>query len=118
METQGRGRSEEDRNEPVARSQTGDSDGWTMEGRCPHDILWARFEGEGVLVVGGRCRDGRVYRRPCRIPDLRRGSLMEITDDHAKNVCRLGQGEKCCAFLASRARWECAKDIPGIRDAI
>lgn len=43
---------------------------------------------------------------------------MKITDDHVKNVCGLGQGEKCCAFLASRARWECAKDIPGVRDTI
>jgi hypothetical protein len=35
---------------------------------------------------------------------------MALTDKHAQNVCRIGQGERTCSFLANGANgWECLK---------
>jgi hypothetical protein len=34
---------------------------------------------------------------------------MAISDDHVRNVCRIGQGAACCAFLTMGNGFECAK---------
>lgn len=47
-----------------------------------------------------------------------------LPDGHLEAVCRIGQGEKCCAYLAMGGPvedlpgWTCAKDMPTIRAAI
>lgn len=47
--------------------------------------------------------------------------MAEITQKQATDVCLLGHGADCCAFLAAGGGslgWKCAKDIPSVRDAI
>ena len=35
---------------------------------------------------------------------------LELTADEAKNICKLGQGEKCCAFLVmAPSGFECIR---------
>lgn len=41
-----------------------------------------------------------------------------LPDGHIENVCRIGQGDKCCAYLSAGVSWACAKEIPGVRAAI
>jgi len=37
-------------------------------------------------------------------------TIVKMTNDEAKDICRLGQGEKCCAFLVvSREGFECLR---------
>lgn len=38
---------------------------------------------------------------------------MKLTDDYVKQICRLGQGENCCAFLVIGSKgFECALRSP------
>jgi len=32
-----------------------------------------------------------------------------LTPEQAKEICKLGQGELCCAYLAMADGWECLK---------
>ena len=36
--------------------------------------------------------------------------MAEISQEHAKQVCKFGQGENTCAFLALSSGFECTKD--------
>jgi hypothetical protein len=38
----------------------------------------------------------------------------QVTDEFARDVCRVGQGEKCCAFLTFDGTWMCAKADLGL----
>jgi len=37
---------------------------------------------------------------------------MKISDDYANDICALGQGAKCCRYLALGKGWECMKLNP------
>lgn len=44
-----------------------------------------------------------------------------LSDEHVGEVCGLGRGEKCCAFLAmggENGTWACAKELPNVVGAI
>lgn len=43
---------------------------------------------------------------------------MTIPDDHVYNVCKIGQGADCCAYLTMSGDFECAKTNPTIRGVI
>lgn len=36
-------------------------------------------------------------------------TTVELTDDEAKMICKLGLGEECCAFLVMGAQFECIR---------
>jgi len=42
-------------------------------------------------------------------------TILKLSPEEAKNICRLGQGEKCCAFLTMTSEgFECIRmDYPG-----
>lgn len=43
----------------------------------------------------------------------------DLTYEHVVNVCALGQGVACCAFLThGPTGWTCAKALPAIRATI
>jgi len=41
-------------------------------------------------------------------------TILKLSPEEAKNICRLGQGEKCCAFLVATSKgFECIRmDYP------
>ena len=36
-------------------------------------------------------------------------TLVKMTTDEAKDICKLGQGEECCAFLVMGDGFECIR---------
>jgi hypothetical protein len=44
--------------------------------------------------------------------------MKPMSDEWIEAVCRRGQGEHACAFLALSAGWECAKGMPGVATVI
>jgi hypothetical protein len=39
--------------------------------------------------------------------------------EHTKKICKLGQGEECCAYLVCGANgFECAKNYPVFKETI
>lgn len=39
-----------------------------------------------------------------------------MTDNHVESVCRPGQGEKTCKYLATNTDgWVCAKTLPSVK---
>lgn len=42
-----------------------------------------------------------------------------MNDQHAKDICKIGQGPECCSFLMMGAGgWQCAKDDPFMESQI
>ena len=39
------------------------------------------------------------------------GTLIKMDVEEATKVCRLGQGEKCCAFLVMGTTFECCRMV-------
>jgi hypothetical protein len=42
-------------------------------------------------------------------------TIVRLTAEETKEICKLGQGEKCCAYLVmSTEGFECAKQEPSV----
>lgn len=45
-------------------------------------------------------------------------TLVKMDVEEATKVCRLGQGEKCCAFLVMGTTFECCRMVPTLSGQI
>lgn len=53
------------------------------------------------------------------IKQLKKGGKMRLTNDQAKENCKVGQGEVCCIFLTMGVKgWECAKSDKAVKDTL